>query len=381
MWHGRQGRGCAVSRFPDHLFNDDITHMIDNKLHDSGILAMSLHPASRRRVLGGIAAAGALLLTARAQAQPASLSVVHAKGTTVLPAAPRRVAVFDLAALDMLQALGVDVVAVPKARFPAHLAAYESERYTKVGSLFEPDEAALKTLKPDLIICGSRSASKFAALSAIAPTIDLSTSTSSFLPSVTRNLLLLGRLFDRQALAAAKAEQMLANVAALQAKAAKAGKGLLLFVAGQGVSPQVPQTRFGILYELIGISPAVMAADLPPAQPRGASQPAPAAGTPEAAAADAERKRQAEQRAAQLASLLKQRNPDWLFVLDRNAATGGQAVAAQLLAGNTAVTETAAWRRQQVVHLDAPDWYLVGGGIGVIEKTVAQIGTAFDRAA
>ena len=56
-------------------------------------------------------------------------------------------------------------------------------------------------------------------------------------------------------------------------------------------------------------------------------------------------------------------------------------VAAQLLAGNAAVTATTAWRKQQVVYLDAPDWYLVGDGVSVIEKTVAQVGAAFARAA
>jgi iron complex transport system substrate-binding protein len=262
------------------------------------------------------------------------------------------------------------VAGVPKARMPAHLAGYEAERHAKIGTLFEPDAAALQALQPELIICGSRSANKFQELSAVAPTIDLSTSQSAFLASVTRNLLLLGRLFDRQAQAAARAEQMLTAVAGLQVQGAKAGKGLLLFVAGQGISPQPAQTRFGILYELLGIAPAVTAADLPAPQARGAN----------ADATDAERARQAEQRAAQLANLLAQRNPDWLFVLDRNAATGGQAVAEKLLADNAAVTGTTAWRRQQLVHLNAPDWYLVGGGVTVIEKTVAQVGAAFGRA-
>jgi iron complex transport system substrate-binding protein len=322
----------------------------------------------RRLALGGIAGACALLLAPAALAQ--ALVAEHARGSTSLPARPRRVAVYDLAALDLLQALGVEVAGVPKARFPSHLAGYEAERYAKIGTLFEPDHAALKGLQPDLIVCGGRSANKFKELSAVAPTIDLSTSTASFLPSVTRNLLLLGRLFDRQAQAAARAEQMLTAVARLQAQGAKAGTGLLLFVAGQGVSPQPAQTRFGILYELLGTTPAVTAADLPAPQARGAN----------ASATDAERQRQAEQRAAQLAGLLAQRNPDWLFVLDRNAATGGQAVAEKLLADNGAVTATTAWRKQQVVHLDAADWYLVGGGVAVIEKTVAQVGAAFARA-
>ena len=337
-------------------------------------------PTSRRNALAGMGGLALLSLVPSVRAQGAGLVVQHARGETRLPATPRRVAVFDLAALDTLQALGVDVVAVPKANFPAHLKAYAADKYAKVGSLFEPDEAALRVLKPDLIIVGSRSASKYAEMSAIAPTIDLSTSTQSFLASVTANTLMLGRIFNRQALAATKAEQLLVAARGLQAKAEKAGKGLLLFVAGQGMSAQVAQTRFGIVYELIGITPAVVAADLPPPRARGAAQqPAPAAGSPEAAAADEARRREQAQRDEQFASLLAKVQPDWLFVLDRNAATGGQATATQMLEANAAIQRTPAWSRQRVVHLDAPSWYLVGGGYGVLQNTIAQVGAAFDK--
>ncbi len=334
---------------------------------------------SRRHALAGLAS---LLITPAVWAQGGGLLVQHAKGETRLPATPRRVAVFDLAALDILQALGVEVAAVPKAQFPAHLAPYGADKYAKVGSLFEPDAAALRALKPDLIIVGSRSASKYAEMSAIAPTIDLSTSTQSFLASVVANMLTLGRIFDRQAQAAAKAEELLVATRALQAKGAKAGKGLLLFVAGQGISPQPAQTRFGVVYELIGITPAVIASDLPPARPRApAGQQAPVAGSPEAAAAEAQRQRDAELRTQQTAAVIGKARPDWLFVLDRTAATGGEAQAAKLLAASTAVQQTPAWTRQRVVHLDPSSWYLIGGGYGVLQSTIAQVSQAFDRAA
>jgi iron complex transport system substrate-binding protein len=341
--------------------------------------AMAAAPFKRRLALGGMAGSLALLATGCAHTARGGLVVSHARGSTTLAGTPRRVAVYDLGALDLLQALGVDVVAVPGARMPKHLAAYDAARYAKVGTLFEPDLAALKAAQPDLIICGGRSASKFEALSAVAPTIDLSTSTQSFVASVTGNLLMLGRIFDRQAQAAAKAEELLVATRGLQAKAQKAGKGMLLFVAGQGIAPQVAQTRFGILYELIGIQPAVVAADLPPARPRAAPQPAPAAGSPEAAAAEAARRQEAAQREAQLATLLDKVKPDWLFVLDRNAATGGQAQAPELLSANAAIQRTPAWTRKRVVHLDAPSWYLVGGGYTVLQDTITQVATAFEQ--
>ncbi|MDO9405489.1 MAG: ABC transporter substrate-binding protein [Polaromonas sp.] len=331
---------------------------------------------SRRQAL---AAAGAftLLLTGCAHTRvPAGpVRIAHAQGETVLPALPRRVAVFDLAALDILQAIGVDAVGVPGARFPDYLSAFAADKYPRIGTLFEPDYVAVRATRPDLIIVAGRSASKLAELNKIAPTIDLSTSTQTFIASVVQNILLLGRLFDRQAQAAAKSEQLLASVRQLHAKSAKAGKGLLLFAVGSGLNPQPAQTRFGILYELVGITPAITAADLPAPQPR---QPAAAAGTPEAAAADATRARAAQAQAARLAQLLAQKNPDWLFVLDRPAATGGEPIAPKLLAANAAVAKTTAGQKQQIILLDAPTWYLVGGGVTALENSIAAISAAFD---
>ena len=111
-----------------------------------------------------------------------------------------------------------------------------------------------------------------------------------------------------------------------------------------------------------------------------AGQPAPAAGSPEAAAADASRRQEAAERDKAFATLLARVQPDWLFVLDRGAATGGEPVAARLLAAHPAIQRTPAWSRQQVVHLDPPGWYLVGGGYGVLDSTIAQVGKAFDSA-
>ena len=305
---------------------------------------------SRRSALTGLSS---LLLAPVAWAQAGGLLVHHAQGETRLPAVPQRVAVFDLAALDMLQTLGVAVAAVPKVQ-------------------------VLRALKPDLIIVASRSASKYAEMSAIAPTIDLSTSTQAFMASVVSNLLTLGRIFDRSALAAEKAETLLLAARALQTKSTKAGKGLLLFVAGQNISPQAAQTRFGVIYELVGITPAVAASDLPAPRPRAtAEQAAPVAGSPEAATAEATRRREAELREQQLASVLAKAQPDWLFVLDRNTATGGAAQADKLLTANSAVQQTPAWSRRQVIPLDAPSWYLVGGGYQVVSDTIAQVDRAF----
>lgn len=62
-----------------------------------------------RRVFTALAAASAaVMLAGTAVAQEADhLTVEHAQGTTQVPLAPERVLVFDIPALDTLDALGV----------------------------------------------------------------------------------------------------------------------------------------------------------------------------------------------------------------------------------------------------------------------------------
>lgn len=333
------------------------------------------HLLSRRHAIASLAASAAGLAAMR-PVGAAELRVPHRKGEAVLPGRPQRIAVFDLAALDILQVLGVEVAGVPKAMLPAYLARYGEDRYAKIGTLFEPDPEALRALRPDLIIVGGRSSAKYEELARIAPTLDLSTGTTDFLGDVVRNLRILGQATGKHVEAEAEGQRFFGEVRALHAKAAGKGTGLLLFAAGSGVSAQAPGTRFGIIYDLIGIRPVIAASEAPAAA-RPARAAAPAPGTPEAAAADAARREAGERQAEHLEAALS-RNPDWLFVLDRNAATGGKPVAAERLSGNAALRATKAWTAQQVIHLDAPGWYLVGGGLGNLRATIAQISAAFD---
>ncbi len=324
-------------------------------------MSTSLH---RRQVV-----AGGFALFTGLPGRAADLEIFHAQGRASLPAVPQRIAVFDLAALDILQALRAGVVGVPRVNFPPYLAEYADGQYARVGSLFEPDLPALQGARPDLIVIAGRSAGRYAELSAIAPTIDLSVSSVDYLAGVANNILLLGRLVGLQAEASDRAAQLLAAAAALQRQGAKAGSGLMLFAAGDTLLPQAPRTRFGVLYELAGIAPVMTEADAPAVSPRMAAR------LEEPSAA--ERQRRVREQVGRLDALLA-RDPDWLFVLDRPSATGGAAVAPALLAGHPGIARTTAARKRQVIYLDAPSWYLVGGGVQAVEQSIHLIRAAYD---
>jgi iron complex transport system substrate-binding protein len=68
-------------------------------------------------------------------------------------------------------------------------------------------------------------------------------------------------------------------------------------------------------------------------------------------------------------------NPDWLFVIDRDAATGQPGAAEQVL-DNELVAQTSAWQQDQVVYIDPIRFYVINGGLPAFTALVEQVGTA-----
>lgn len=291
-------------------------------------------------------------------ANAADILVSHAKGATVLPSVPQRVVAYDLAALDTLDALGVEVIALPEQRLPAHLSRYADKRYVKVGTPFVPDIKALTALKPDLIIIGGRSSSRYEELSAIAPTIDLGPAPDDFTNSVIRATLTLGRIFDRNPQAAALVSRYLDTRARLATQIAD-DDGLALIAAGGALHTSAPGEPFGIFHDLLLI-PSVLPAQAAPAQ-----SPRPERGSPEAQA-------QLEAGAKRLTAALSN-DPDWILVLDRPAAIGETPEAPAALAAQPLVAASSAGRYNRVVLVDAAGWYMARGGIQVAQQLLDQM--------
>ncbi|MCB5177192.1 siderophore ABC transporter substrate-binding protein [Microvirga lenta] len=302
-------------------------------------------PHSLAAILAGVLAFGALPAGVHAQ----DLKVQHVKGEATVPLKPKKVLAFDLASLDTLNALGVEVAGVPTARFPEYLAKYGSDKYEKVGTLFEPDYEAVNAAEPDLIIVGGRSSAKYEDLAKIAPTIDMTVDPKDYVGSVKRNVQLLGRIFDKQAEANAQFARFEESVAALRQEASKAGKGLLVLTTGGKMSAYGPGSRFGLLHSDFGIVPAVEGL----------------ATTSHGQAVNAE--------------FILKTNPDWLFVIDRDAATGQGGGAARKVLDNELVAQTTAWKNNQVVYLDPVNWYLIGGGLTAMQASVDQIAKALAK--
>jgi len=274
----------------------------------------------------------------------ADIVVKHAQGETTVAQNPTKVVTFDYAALDTLDALGVEIIGLPGTNLPEYLNKYADEKYLKLGSIFEPDFEAVAAAAPDLIIVAGRSSTAYPELAKIAPTIDLSNDWTNFEGSIKANSKILGEIFGKTAEVDAQIAALDAKTTAIKAKAADAGKGLIVLTSGNEVTAYGTGSRFGWIHESLGIVPAVE---------------------------DVEAATHGD---AVSFEFILEANPDWLFVIDRDAATGEGAAAAIL--DNELVQQTNAWKNGHVVYIDPIRSYIVNGGLPAFTALADQVGDA-----
>jgi len=294
-----------------------------------------------RAPLFGLLAALPLAVT-MAQADPVTL--LTAQGEVSVPAAPAKVAVFDIAAIDTLTALGVTPDGTPDKLYVDYLS---DVPVNPVGTLFEPDLEALAQLAPDLIIVGGRSSTQVDALSPIAPTIDM-TIWEDIPAEARQRIEAYGTLFGRTEQAA----ELLATYDAIltAAKAAVAGKGtaLILQTNGSKVSAYGKGSRFGWIHTALDLPEAY--ANLNPDTHGDAVS----------------------------FEFIAQANPDWLIVVDRAAAIG-ETASAQATLDNPLVAGTTAGQKGQIIYMSSGPIYIAGGGYTSITTTLSELTAAFSK--
>ncbi|MFA5564518.1 MAG: siderophore ABC transporter substrate-binding protein [Acidimicrobiia bacterium] len=282
--------------------------------------------------------------------QPSVLEIEHAQGTTEVPFKPQRVVVFDVGVIATLDALGVDtIIGVPTINsLPADLKKFEGGDYTKVGTLFEPDYEEVNALEPDLIIVAGRSAAVYPDLSKIAATVDLSVDNGDFLNSVRQRTETLGEIFGYEDEVAARLDAIDAEITELQDLAADAGTGLIVLTTGGEVTAYGPGSRFGIIHDAFGVTPAV------------------------------EEVEEATHGDAVSFEFILEANPDILYVIDRDATIGEEGATAEQVLDNELVARTNAWKNGKVTYLDGFSWYIAPSGLTSIETMIADVRSSLE---
>lgn len=282
--------------------------------------------------------------TLAAPAMAADIVVTHAQGETTVAQNPQKVITFDFASLDTLDALGVEIAGLPGSNLPEYLGEYADDKYLKVGTLFEPDYEAVAAAQPDLIIVAGRSSGAYPELATIAPTIDLSNDWTRFEASIKDNSRILGEIFGKTDEVEAMIETLDGKIATIKAKAPEAGTALVVLTNAAEVTAFGPGSRFGWIHDSLGLAPA---------------------GTSVSAETHGD---------VVSFEYILEANPDWLFVIDRDAATGSGSSAAIL--DNELVGQTNAAKSGHVVTLDPVRSYIINGGLPAFTMLVDQVGTA-----
>lgn len=290
-------------------------------------------------------------ITGAAMAQ--QVTVQHAQGETTLNTNPDVVFSFDYAAIDTLTNLGVHTDGAPPLAGAAP--AWLPEGMLNIGSLFEPDYEEINASQPDLIIVGGRSATAYPELSRMAPTIDI-TFSDDFLSSLRNNTNLLADIFGKQAEAEAALAEIEAKVADLREQVAAGGNGLIMMVNGGSLSLLAPNNaragRGSLLYQTLGLVPTL------------------------------ENVESATHGEPISFEFLMQYDPDWLFVIDRDAAIGTEegAQPAAAVLDNELMHRTSAWQNDQIVYLDPFNWYIIAGaGLSSANEMLDELAAAYDR--
>lgn len=274
------------------------------------------------------------------------IRITHQQGETVLPATPARVIVQDMAVLDIIDALGVEaVIGVPNAGLPAYLAHYGQAPYLKTGTLQEPDYETVSAARPDLVIVASRSRTALPTLSAIAPTIDLTVDNADLVEGVKQNIATLGRIFGREERAAELAADLDARFDALREQTADAGTAMVLVTNAGRLGVYGPNSRLSWIYSEAGFSPVRDEVD--------------------------DRFHGGDSVSFEF---ILETDPDWIFVVDRDAGVGGgDSGAARQLLDNALVRQTTAWREGGVVYLDPVPAYVVMHGYTSVTQLADQV--------
>ncbi|WP_407268614.1 siderophore ABC transporter substrate-binding protein [Radiobacillus sp. PE A8.2] len=279
-----------------------------------------------------------------ADTEAETITVTHQLGETDVPKNPKKVVVFDFGTLDTLNKLGVDVTAVPKENLPTYLASsYEGEEYENAGTLFEPDFETLSEIDPDLIIISGRTSEAYEDLNELAPTIFMGVDTTRYMESFKENATLLGEIFGKEAEVEEELTAIDTAIEELNTTATESGKNGLIILTNDGsLSAYGPGSRFGVIHDVFGVT-----------------------------AADEEIEASTHGQNVSFEYLVE-KDPDYLFVIDRNQVVGGEYSAAKTL-DNELVNGTKAWQNEDVVYLNPDYWYLSGGGLISVSEMVKEV--------
>lgn len=270
-----------------------------------------------------------------------------------VPYDPQRIVVLDMACLDILTSLGLEdrIVGTTSATLD-YLEEYTTaEGVTNLGTVKTFDLEAVMECEPDLIFMGGRGSDYYADLSEIAPTIRIVTDSEiGLVESVTVHAKEIASIFGQEDEVDEKVAGFESRIEKLQEFAE--GKNMILgMCSGGGFSVMGDTGRCSIIGTEIGFDNIGVKDDVDTATHGDEAS----------------------------FEYIVEKNPQYIFVMDRDAATGnkdGNKTAKEIME-NELVMSTDAYKNGNMIILENPAaWYTGEGGITALDIMLQDLENA-----
>lgn len=267
-----------------------------------------------------------------------------------VPYDPERIAVLDMASLDILDNLGMgDRVVGSASTSLEYLTDYvDNEEVANLGTIKEADLEAVMECDPDVIFIGGRLASSYDALSEIAPVVFLSTDSElGIVKSVTKNAETIASMFGLEDEVSKKTEGFDERIKALK-KTAEGKTALVGMTTSGSFNLMGNDGRCSIVGREVEFE-NLTAAESTSTHGNEASF-----------------------------ETVVEKNPDYIFVMDRDSAIGADgAQTAKEIVENELVMGTDAYKNGRIIYLEHPAvWYTAEGGITALNIMLSDLENA-----
>lgn len=310
-----------------------------------------------KKLFSVLLALSMLLVGAMAMAESETVMIQSLNGAgeeieLTVPANPKRIAILDMASLDILNSLGVSdrVVGSATTKLPYLSDIVNAEDVANLGTIKEADLEAVMACEPDVIFIGGRLSKNYDALSEIATVVYLSTDSElGVVESVRKNAGIVASMFGLED----KVDELMsgfdARIATL-AEAAKDKTAIVGMCTSGSFNVMGNDGRCSIIGREIGFENVGVDANIDTAT---------------------------HGNEASFEFVVKQ-NPQYIFVLDRDAAINAEgAQLARDIMENELVMGLDAYQEGHVVYLANPAvWYTAEGGVTALDIMLSDIESA-----
>lgn len=266
-----------------------------------------------------------------------------------VPYDPQRIAILDMASLDILDALGVgDRVVGSASTSLEYLQSYMTDDgVSNLGTIKEADMEAVMACEPDVIFIGGRLSKSYDTLSEIAPVVFLSTDSSiGVVESVRKNATTIASLFGLEDQVDALMSEFDSRIETLKAFAEGKTAIVGLCTSG-GFNVLGNDGRCSIIGIEIGFENVGVDANIDTSTHGNEAS----------------------------FEFIVDKNPEYIFVMDRDAAIATEgAQLAQEIVENELIMEMDVYKNGNIAYLAHPAvWYTAEGGITALDLMLADL--------